>query len=92
MRARTHTRAAFRPASRKIANGSRKWAAIKPQIAAFDPDLIARDDQGGGAGSAICDPRYNHWINVRNGLMNAHAELFAQIPAIAKTLPTRSTR
>ena len=31
--------------------------------------------------------RYNHWTAVRNGLMNAHAELFVQIPAIVKTLP-----
>ena len=26
-------------------NGRKKWAAIKPQIAAFDPALIARDDE-----------------------------------------------
>jgi hypothetical protein len=68
------------------ANGRRKWAAIKPQIAAFDPELIARDTKE-EARLGNLDPRYNHWLNVRNGLMNAHAELFAQIPAIAKTLP-----
>ena len=33
------------------------------------------------------DRRYNHWLAVRDGLMNAHAELFRQIPAIAKALP-----
>jgi hypothetical protein len=33
------------------------------------------------------DHRFNHWTAVRDGLMNAHAELFLQIPAIAKTLP-----
>lgn len=67
-------------------NGRRKWAAIKPTVASLDPALSARDDReearvGGG------DQRYNHWTAVRNGLMNAHAELFSQIPAIAKTLP-----
>lgn len=67
-------------------NGRRKWAAIKAKVAALDPALSARDDKeearvGGG------DQRYNHWTGVRNGLMNAHAELFGQIPAIAKTLP-----
>lgn len=67
-------------------NGMRKWAAIKPAIAAFDPGLIARDDKE-EARIGNLDSRYNHWLNVRNGLMNAHAELFAQIPAIARTLP-----
>jgi hypothetical protein len=67
-------------------NGRRKWAAIKSKVAALDPALSARDDKeearvGNG------DQRYNHWTGVRNGLMNAHAELFGQIPAIAKTLP-----
>ncbi len=33
------------------------------------------------------DPRFNHWIAVRDGLINAHADLFPQIPAIVKTLP-----
>lgn len=67
-------------------NGRRKWAAVKPVIAAFDPELIARDNKE-EARLGKLDPRYNHWLNVRNGLMNAHAELFGQIPAIVKTLP-----
>jgi hypothetical protein len=67
-------------------NGRRKWEAIKPQVAAIDPELAARDAReearvGGG------DHRYNHWTAVRDGLMNAHAELFLQVPAIAKLLP-----
>jgi hypothetical protein len=67
-------------------NGRRKWEAIKPQVAAIDPALAARDAKeegrvGGG------DHRYNHWTAVRDGLMNAHAELFLQVPAIAKVLP-----
>jgi hypothetical protein len=67
-------------------NGRNKWTAIRPAIAAFDPALIARDDReearvGGG------DHRFNHWTAVRDGLMNAHAELFRQIPTIAKALP-----
>src|SRR5262249_58617975 len=67
-------------------NGRRKWAAIRPQIAAFDPQLIARDDkEEDRVGSS--DHRFNHWTAVRDGLMNAHAELFQQIPAIARTLP-----
>ena len=67
-------------------NGQRKWAAIKKSIAAFDPALSARDDKE-EARVGNLDQRYNHWTAVRNALMNAHAELFAQIPAIVKTLP-----
>jgi hypothetical protein len=67
-------------------NGERKWEAIKGNIAAFDPQLIARDDKEERRAAGI-DHRYNHWTAVRNGLMNAHAELFGQIPAIVKTLP-----
>ena len=67
-------------------NGRRKWEAIRTSIAAFDPRLIARDDKEearvGGS-----DHRFNHWTAVRDGLMNGHAELFLQIPAIVKTLP-----
>jgi hypothetical protein len=67
-------------------NGSKLWAAIKPRIASFDPVVTSRDDKemarvGNG------DQRFNHWTAVRNGLMNAHAELFRQIPAIVKMLP-----
>jgi hypothetical protein len=67
-------------------NGRRKWAVIKKAIAAFDPALIARDEKeearvGNG------DHRFNHWTAVRDGLMNAHAELFSQIPGIVKGLP-----
>ncbi len=66
--------------------GQRKWAAIKRSVAALDPALSARDDrEEQRVGSA--DHRYNHWTAVRDGLMNAHAELFPQIPAIAKALP-----
>ena len=67
-------------------NGGTKWAAIKPAIAAFDPALIARDNSE-EARSAHLDHRFNHWTAVRDGLMNGHAELFRQIPAIAKALP-----
>jgi hypothetical protein len=66
-------------------NGRRKWQAIKNSIAAFDPQLIARDDKE-EARAASLDHRFNHWTAVRDGLMNAHAELFPQIPAIVKTL------
>jgi hypothetical protein len=67
-------------------NGRRKWAAIKKSIAAFDPALNARDDRE-EARVGNLDHRYNHWTAVRDALMNAHADIFPQVPAIAKTLP-----
>ena len=67
-------------------NGQKKWAAIRKSVAAFDPALIARDDRE-EARVGNLDRRFNHWIAVRNGLMNAHADLFRQIPAIMKALP-----
>jgi hypothetical protein len=66
--------------------GQRKWAAIKKSVAALDPKLNARDDKE-EARVGNSDQRYNHWTAVRNGLMNAHAELFPKIPAIMKALP-----
>jgi hypothetical protein len=66
--------------------GQRKWAAIKPSIAAFDPALIARDSEEERRAGTL-DHRFNHWTAVRDGLMNAHAELFLQIPALVKALP-----
>jgi hypothetical protein len=66
--------------------GRKKWAAMRKTIATFDPALIARDDQE-EARAAKLDHRFNHWTAVRDGLMNAHAGLFPQIPAIAQTLP-----
>ena len=67
-------------------NGQKKWAAIKPRIAASDPAVIARDDKE-EARVGNLDQRYNHWTAVRNGLMNAHAEVFLNIPAILKAFP-----
>ena len=66
--------------------GRKKWAAIKKSVAALDPELNARDDKE-EARVGNSDQRYNHWTAVRNGLMNAHAELFPRIPAIMKALP-----
>jgi hypothetical protein len=66
--------------------GSRAWAAIKARVAAIDPAIAARDDKE-AARVSNGDQRFNHWTAVRNGLMNAHAELFPQIPAIVKMLP-----
>jgi hypothetical protein len=48
--------------------------------------LIARDAKE-EARAGNLDHRFNHWTAVRDGLMNAHAELFAEIPVIAKALP-----
>jgi hypothetical protein len=66
--------------------GRRKWAAIRTTVARLDPAVAARDSAE-EARAAKIDQRYNHWIAVRNGLMNAHADLFSEIPAIAKMLP-----
>ena len=66
--------------------GRRKWAAIKSSIAALDPALNLRDDRE-EARAGNQDQRYNHWTSVRNALMNAHADVFPQVPAIAMTLP-----
>src|SRR5215813_9909056 len=68
-------------------SGQRRWAAIKPSIAAFDPALNARDDKE-EARAGNLDHRYNHWTAVRDALVNAHADLFAQIPSIVKALPS----
>ena len=67
-------------------NGRRKWEAIKSEIAASDPALSARDDKE-EARARGTDYRFNHWTNVRDGLMNAHAEIFREIPGIVRTLP-----
>ena len=67
-------------------NGRRKWLAIKNAIVAIDPALNARDDKE-EARAGNLDHRYNHWTAVRDGLMNAHADIFPQVPAIVKTLP-----
>jgi hypothetical protein len=64
--------------------GQKKWAAIKKSIKT--PELIARDERE-EARVGNLDHRYNHWIAVRDGLANAHADLFVQIPAIVRALP-----
>src|SRR5262245_63959969 len=68
-------------------SGQKKWAAIKSSIAAFDPALNARDDKE-EARAGNLDHRYNHWTAVRDGLMNAHADVCPQIPDIGKAVPT----
>ncbi|HEX6000918.1 MAG TPA: hypothetical protein VFZ16_16215 [Hyphomicrobiaceae bacterium] len=68
------------------AKGRAAWAALKPKIVALDPKLAARDAKE-TARIGDGDQRFNHWTAVRNGLMNAHAGLFAQIPAIMRLLP-----
>jgi hypothetical protein len=66
--------------------GQAKWAAIRKQVASFDPALILRDDKE-EARAGNLDHRFNHWTAVRDGLMSTHAEIFAQVAAIAKVLP-----
>lgn len=68
------------------ASGRRAWAALKSRIAALDPALAARDNKE-TARVGTGDQRFNHWTAVRNGLMNAHADLFARMPAIMTMLP-----
>jgi hypothetical protein len=65
-------------------SGQKKWAALKKSIKS--PGLIARDDSE-EAKVGDLDHRLNHWTAVRDGLANAHADLFPQIPAIVSTLP-----
>jgi hypothetical protein len=67
-------------------SGQRKWGNIKGSIAAFDPALSARDAKE-EARVGTSDHRFNHWTAVRDGIMNAHADVFPKIPAIAKALP-----
>jgi hypothetical protein len=66
--------------------GRAAWAAIKPRVASFDPALIRRDEKE-EARVGNSDRRFNHWTNVRDALMGAHADIFPQIGAIAKVLP-----
>ena len=67
-------------------NGRRKWAAIK----IVDSSLRSRADparrQGGGAGRQSGSSVQPLDLGA-NALMNAHAEVFPQVPAIVKTLP-----
>jgi hypothetical protein len=67
-------------------NGRRKWAAIKTAVVAFDPALVIRDDKQ-EARIGNLDHRLNHWTAVRDALMNAHADIFPQVPVITKVLP-----
>jgi len=66
--------------------GQERWAAIKRQVAAFDPALSLRDD-GEEARAGGLDHRWNHWTAVRDGLMSTHADIFPQVARIAKVLP-----
>jgi hypothetical protein len=68
------------------AKGRKKWAAIKDKIRQIDPAVAARDDKEEKRARGT-DERYNHWLAVRNGLMNAHADLFGRIPEIVKMVP-----
>ncbi len=77
----------FQTGTSEDQNGRTKWAAIKPSIAALDPALNQRDDKE-EARVGNLDHRYNHWTAVRDALMGAHADLFPQVTAIAKTLPS----
>jgi hypothetical protein len=68
-------------------NGQRRWAALKRAVAAFDPALTARDDAEEARVGKL-DQRLNHWTAVRNGLMNAHSDIFPRLPVIMRALPS----
>jgi hypothetical protein len=76
----------FQTGMSEARNGQAKWLAIRKSIAAFHPALIARDARE-EARVGNLDRRFNHWIAVKDALVNAHADLFTQIPAIVKALP-----
>jgi hypothetical protein len=85
--ARSNTyKGSFQTGPSEDQNGRRKWAAIKTSIAALDPALSVRDDRE-EARIGNLDHRLNHWTAVRDALMSAHADIFPQAAAIAKTLP-----
>jgi hypothetical protein len=84
--ARSNTyKGSFQTGPSEDRSGQAKWQAVRKSIMALDPKLFARDaDEEARAGNL--DHRFNHWTAVRDGLMNAHAELFPRIPDIAKGL------
>jgi len=85
--ARSNTyKGSFQTGPSEDRSGQTKWQAIKKTIMALDPKLFARDAEE-EARVGNLDHRFNHWTAVRDGLMNAHAELFPRIPHIAKAMP-----
>ena len=85
--ARSNTyKGSFQTGPSEDRSGQTKWQAIKSSIMALDPKLFARD-AAEEARAGNLDHRFNHWTAVRDGLMNAHAELFPRIPDIAKAMP-----
>jgi hypothetical protein len=65
----------FQTGSSEDQNGRKKWAAIKPTIAAFDPALSLREHKE-EARARNLDHRFNHWTAVRDALMGEHADNF----------------
>jgi hypothetical protein len=85
--ARSNTyKGSFQTGPSEDRNGQVKWQAIRKTIMVLDPKLFARD-AAEEARSSNLDHRFNHWTAVRDGLMNAHAELFPRIPDFAKAMP-----
>ena len=76
----------FQTGTSEDQNGRRKWASVRKEVAALDPGLSLRDDKEEARAGGL-DHRYNHWTAVRDALMNAHADIFPQVPGIVKTLP-----
>ena len=76
----------FQTGTSEDQNGRKRWAAVRKSIAAFDLAVVVRDDKEEARAGQL-DHRYNHWTAVRDALMNAHADIFPQVPAIVKMLP-----
>jgi hypothetical protein len=85
--ARSNTyKGSFQTGPAEDRSGQTKWQTIKSSIMTLDPKLFARDTAEEARAGKL-DHRFNHWTAVRDGLMNAHAAFFQQIPVIAKAMP-----
>ena len=62
-------------------NGERRAKPVMAAIQKTNPEIYARDQQEAARAASIPDKRYNHWLNIRNGIMNAHIDIGKQIVA-----------
>jgi hypothetical protein len=62
-------------------NGERRAKPIMAAIQKTNPEVYARDQQEAARAASMPDKRYNHWLNVRNGIMNTHIDIGKQIVA-----------
>jgi hypothetical protein len=62
-------------------NGERRAKPVMAAIQSTHPEVYVRDQQEAARAASLPDKRYNHWLNVRNGIMNAHIDIGKQIVA-----------